>query len=272
VTACRAALGPYSRPLVILAPLIFVALFASLLPLQSPTAPDPTRQHQPPSVEHWFGTDAFGMDVFSRVLHGTRVDFLMTLSSVLLAIGIGVPVGAAAGYLGGVLENIVERLVEVIQAFPIMLFAMMVAVAFGKGVGTMIFVLAFYSAPFYAKLVRSTVKSLKDVEFIQAARCSGLGVRSIVFRHLIPNSMVVVISQFALSCAAAIRTVAGLSFLGLGVEVPTPEWGSMIQIGASYIVFGQWWPTVFPGLALFLSVWGLSGLGERLQERYMRGG
>ena len=254
--------------LIILVPFLIVAIIAPVLPLQDPLYPNPAVRNKPPSAEHFFGTDTFGMDVFSRVLHAARLDFLMALLCVVLAVSLGAPVGAAAAYFGGVLETITERLVEVVQSFPIMLFAMMIQIALGKNIVNLIVIIGLYIAPFYAKLVRSIVKPLRNVEYIQAARVTGQTPRQILFRHLLPNSLPAIISQFTLSAAVAIRTLSGLSFLGLGVETPTPEWGSMIQIGAGWMVFGKWWASAFPGLALFLTAWGLTQIGEELESMY----
>jgi peptide/nickel transport system permease protein len=132
----------------------------------------------------------------------------------------------------------------------------------------LIVVIGVYLAPFYVKLVRSVVKPLKDIEFIRAARVSGQTSTQILARHLIPNALPEVVSQFALSAAVAIRILSGLSFLGLGVETPTPEWGAMIQIGAGWMVFGKWWPSVFPGLALFLTVYALTQIGGELERMF----
>ncbi len=254
--------------LLILGPMILLAVLAPVLPLQDPVQPNPIIRNQAPSALHWFGTDTYGMDVFSRVINGAQLDFLMTLTCVVLAVGIGAPLGAAAGYFGGVLENVVERLVEISQSFPIMLFAMMVQIALGKNITNLIVIIAIYIAPFYAKLVRSIVKPLRDVEYVQAARVAGQSSLQILFRQLIPNAMPPIVSQFTLSAAVAIRTLSGLSFLGLGVQTPTPEWGSMIQVGAGWMVFGKWWPSLFPGLALFLVVWGLTQIGEEIENLY----
>lgn len=229
---------------------------------------NPAIRHQPPSLEHFFGTDAYGMDVFSRVLNAARLDFLMTVLCVLLAVSIGAPLGAAAGYFSGILETIIERLAEVVQSFPIMLFAMMVQIALGPSVANLVWIIAVYIAPFYAKLVRSIVKPLRDVDYIQAARVTGQTQLQILFRHIIPNALPAIVSQFTLSAAVSIRVLSGLSFLGLGVAMPTPEWGSMIQIGAGWMIFGKWWSSVFPGLALFLTIWGLTQISEEVESMY----
>lgn len=254
--------------LLILIPFIIIALLSPYLNLQDPVAANPAIRHQPPSSEHFFGTDAYGMDVFSRVLNAARLDFLMTVLCVLFALAVGAPLGAAGGYFGGALETIVERLAEIVQSFPIFLFAMMIQIALGSSVFNLIWVIGVYIAPFYAKLVRSIVKPLKDVDYIQAAKVTGQTPMQILFRHLLPNALPAIVSQFTLSAAVSIRLLSGLSFLGLGVPTPTPEWGSMIQIGAGWMVFGKWWPSVFPGLALFLTVWGLTQISEEIESMY----
>lgn len=254
--------------LTILVPFILIALLAPYLPLQDPVAANPAIRQQPPSLKHFFGTDVHGMDVFSRVLNATRLDFLMTVLSVLIAVGVGVPLGGAAGYFGGTLETIIERLAEVVQSFPIMLFAIMIQITFGSSVTNLVWVIGVYIAPFYAKLVRSIVKPLRDIDYIQAAKVTGQTSLQIIFRHLIPNALPAIVSQFTLSAAVSIRLLSGLSFLGLGVAIPTPEWGSMIQIGAGWMVFGKWWSSFFPGLALFLTVWGLTQISGEIESMF----
>ena len=254
--------------LTILVPFILIALLAPYLPLQDPVTANPAIRQQPPSLKHFFGTDIQGMDVFSRVLNATRLDFLMTVSSVLIAIGVGVPLGAAAGYFGGTLETIIERLAEVVQSFPIMLFAIMIQIALGSNITNLVWIIGIYIAPFYAKLVRSIVKSLRDIDYIQAAKVTGQTSIQIIFRHLIPNALPAIVSQFTLSAAVSIRLLSGLSFLGLGVAIPTPEWGSMIQTGAGWVVFGKWWSSFFPGLALFLTVWGLTQISGEIESMF----
>jgi len=254
--------------LLILIPFVIIAFLAPFLNLQDPVKANPAIRQQPPSSEHIFGTDAYGMDVFSRVLNAARLDFLMTILCVSFAVAVGAPLGAAAGYFGGALETIVERLAEIVQSFPVMLFAMMIQIALGSSITNLVWVISIYIAPFYAKLVRSIVKPLRDADYIQAARVTGQTPMQVLFRHLIPNALSAIISQFTLSAAVSIRLLSGLSFLGLGVAIPTPEWGSMIQIGAGWMVFGKWWPSVFPGLALFLTVWGLTQVSEEIESMY----
>jgi len=204
------------------------------------------------------------------VIHATRLDFGVALAAVLIGIAVGAPLGALAAYRGGLFENVVERTAESIQAFPMILFAMIASLLVGKGIWPLLFVLAFYNAPFYAKIVRSIVKPLCEEDFVAAAKCCGQKPISIVVRHLLPNAFAGILAQFPLSCASAVRAIATLSFVGLGVALPTPEWGAMIFAGANYIVFGEWWSSAFPGLALLLAVLALNNLGERLRKTLRR--
>jgi peptide/nickel transport system permease protein len=254
----------------ILLVLIALGLLAPYLPLQNPEKPNPMTTLQPPSSDHWFGTDRDGMDIFSRTIFAIRTDFALALSSVVIGIVIGVPLGAIAGYAGGFLDTIITRTTEVFQGFPQILFGMAVLAAAGNTLTNVVLIIAFYNVPVYSKMVRSVVVPLREVEFVQAAKVAGNRPVSIVFRHIIPNALVPVFSQLPLSCAYAVQMIAGLSFIGLGVEIPKPEWGSMIQLGANYIVFSKWWPSIFPGLALLGSVWVLNNISDLLKSLVTR--
>ena len=256
--------------LALLSLLIVLGLIAPLLPLQDPVDPNPLQRFAQPSREHWFGTDTNGMDVFSRTIHAIRVDFALALSSVLIGILVGVPVGALAGYFGGRFDTVVTRITEVFQGFPQILFGMAVLAAAGNTLVNLVLIIAFYNVPVYSKMVRSAAVPLREADFVLAARVFGNSPLSVVFRHVIPNTLVPVFSQLPLSCAYAVQMIAGLSFIGLGVSIPTPEWGSMIQLGANQLVFGKWWASVFPGLALFGSVWVLNNVSDLLGSLVVR--
>ena len=258
--------------LALLAGIIILGLIAPLLPLQDPVAPDPFRRLEAPSAEHIFGTDTNGMDVFSRTIHAIRTDFALGLSSVVIGVLIGAPLGAISGYMGGFIDESITRVTEVFQGFPQILFGMAVLAAAGNSMLNVVLIIAFYNIPVYSKMVRSVVLPLRDAEFIQAAKVSGNGNLSIIFRHVLPNAMAPVFSQLPLSVAYAVQMIAGLSFIGLGVEIPTPEWGSMIQVGANQIVFGKWWASIFPGTALFISVWILNNVSDILKSLVIRRG
>jgi peptide/nickel transport system permease protein len=249
---------------------LFAAILAPVIAPYDPIKPDPANKLKPPSAEHWFGTDPMGMDVFTRVLYATRTDFSIALAAVAVGVLAGVSLGAIAGYLGGALDEVLNRLVEVVQAFPLFLFALAIFAVLGSNTGNLIFIIAFVNAPVYLKLVRSLVLPLKQSDFVMAARCAGNSRMSIIFRYVLPNTLGPVFSQVSINCAYAIQIIAGVSFLGYGVPVPHPEWGSMINVGANHIVFGKWWPSIFPGAAVFLSVLALTQIGERISQHYSR--
>lgn len=247
-------------PGVALLVMVLLAVFGPLLAPYDPIRPDAMNVLQAPSAAHWFGTDHFGFDVYSRVLHATRVDLSLALIAVLIGGGIGSLLGALAALVGGWVETALLRLVEVVQSFPVFLFGIALFAAFGDSMRNLVIVIAAINVPLYLRQVRSVLLPLRGAEFILVARCSGLGTWTILWRHMLPNSRGQIVSLFALTCAYAIQIIAGLSFIGLGIEPPYPEWGSMINAGASYIVQGIWWPSVFPGLAIVASVYGLSGV------------
>ena len=261
--ARRVALSPEGLTLILL---IIIAILAPLLAPHNPTQSNPAAALLPPSAKHWFGTDSFGFDVFSRVLYATRIDLIIALGGVAIGIVIGVALGALAGYAGGYADGILMRLVEMFQSFPQLLFAMIIFAAIGNSTVNLVGIIALLNAVFYVRLVRSMALTLRDVEYVLAAKVAGLPTRAIVVRHVVPRVLGPVFGQFAVSAAFAIQLVAGLGFLGLGVRLPEPEWGSMIQIGAGYIIDGQWWPAVFPGLAIVVTTWALMGVGRRLRR------
>lgn len=246
-----------------------IILLAVLAPVFAPFGPtDIQNRLQEPSAEHWFGTDQNGMDIFSRILFGARVDLIVALSAASLAVLIGVPFGALAGYRRGWFDDILMRIVESIQSFPTLLLGLAVLAAVGSSLTNLVFVIAFVNIPVYIKLTRSAVLPLRDSDYVHAARCAGNSTFTIIRRHILPNIYGVIFSQFPVNCAWAIQILAALSFIGLGVKVPEPEWGAMIKVGADYIVFGGWWISVFPGLAIFATVLTLNRLGEHVRARW----
>ena len=254
----------------LLALIVAIGLIAPMLPLQDPLKPNPLTKLASPSWAHLFGTDHNGMDVFSRTLHAIRTDFALALSSVILGVIVGVPLGAVSGYFGGWTDAVVSRISEVIQGFPQILFGMAFIAATGNSLTNVVLIVAFYNVPVYAKMVRSVIVPLREIDYVQAARVAGNSPLRVVFRHVVPNALTPVFAQLPLSCAYAVQMIAGLSFIGLGVPIPTPEWGSMIQVGANYMVFGKWWLSLYPGLALFLSVWLLIASSAILQTLWTR--
>ena len=249
---------------------VLLAVFGPLIAPHDPLKPFSADRLQAPSWTHPFGTDPQGLDVFSRVIYATRTDLTVAVASVLIGVVIGTPLGALAGYLGGAVDGVLMRFSEISQAFPQILFALLVFAAAGNTITTMILLIGFFNVPVYVKMVRSVAQPLREADFVLAARLSGHSRVSVVLRHVMPNTLVPVLSQFAVSCGFAIQIVAGLSFIGLGVQVPKPEWGSMINVGAEQIVNGKWWPSVFPGLAALLAAVALMSLGNRLRRSLLR--
>jgi peptide/nickel transport system permease protein len=247
---------------------LLVAIFAPLIAPYDPVRADLAARLEPPSSAHLFGTDTNGMDVFSRVLYATRTDFTIATLGVAFGMLVGVPLGAASGYLGGIAGEGLSRLAEVVQSIPLFLFGLMVFAALGNSKPVLVGVIAAVNAPIFLKLTRSVVLPIRESDYVAAARCAGLPPLAIVGRHVLPNSLGPVCSQMSISCAYAIQIVAGLSFLGLGVRIPEPEWGSMIQQGASRVLYGEWWLSVFPGIAVLLAVIAFGGIGRQLSRWY----
>lgn len=244
---------------------MLVGFLAPVLPIQDPLATDMLNTDASPSKEHWFGTDRSGRDVLSRTLHGARVDFSIAISAAILGMTLGTVLGAIAGYFGGGIEMIIERFAEAVQGFPYILLALTVSLLIGRGVPALIFVIIVNRTAILAKIVRTETKSIKDAGFVRAAICSGRRPLMVVVRHVIPNVFPAILSQFPISCAASIRFIATLSFLGLGVAAPTPEWGSEIRAGSEGMIWGHWEAAGFPGFALLVTVICLTWLGEALE-------
>jgi peptide/nickel transport system permease protein len=246
--------------------LILLAVVAPLVAPFNPTEPDVTRALRPPSVTHPFGTDGLGMDVFSRVLTAARLDLYMAIASVALAIIAGVPIGAVSGFAGGVFDEVVMRLLDSVQSFPPYILAMAIVTAAGQDVHNIILVLAFVNFPIYSRLVRAQMLSIKETQYADAARTLGNPPWRMILKHLLPNCLGPVYVQGSINAGWALLLAAGLSFIGLGVRAPTPEWGLMVSMGSRHVVFGQWWVSFFPGLAIFLAILGFNLLGDGLQD------
>lgn len=245
---------------------LLIALFAPLLATHDPLEPNASAFLQPPSREHWFGTDNAGMDIYSRVVYATRIDLMIAFAGVLIAVLIGVTIGALTGYFGGIVDDVVMRLLDSQQAFPSYILAMAIVPVVGQKISNLIVVLAFVNYPIYARLVRAAMLQVRHTQYADAARCIGNPPLRIIFRHLLPNCLGSVYVQASLNAGWALLMAASLSFIGLGVRVPTPEWGLMVSMGARHIIFGEWWVSFFPGIAIFLAVLGFNLLGDGLQD------
>ncbi len=226
---------------------------------------------QPPSFHHLFGTDETGMDVLSRVIAATRLDVTIAVVAVLLSFVIGVPLGVLAGLYGekrgiaSIGSAIVMRIMDIIQSFPVFIFALALVSMSGTSAKNVILAVAFVNMPVFVRLLRAEALWMRERPFVDAARCAGNREIVLAFRHLLPNSLTAALTQASVVAGWAIILTAGLSFVGAGVPRPTPEWGLMISDGAKNMVTGQWWPALFPGLALALTVLGFAGLGNAIQ-------
>lgn len=219
----------------------------------------------PPSAEHWFGTDDVGRDVYTRVIFGARVTLLSTLMVLVLAAGVGTIVGAIAGFNGGWADTMVMRVTDMFLAFPSLILALAINAALGRGLTQAMIAVAISWWPSYARLVRGQVLATKQEEYVTAARVMGASPWSLISRHILLNSFPPILVRMTLDVGFIALTTAGLSFLGLGVEPPTPEWGRMVADGRSFLL-DQWWWTTFPGLALFLLVVGSNLTGDLVRE------
>ncbi len=245
---------------------VLIAIFAPVLATHDPVITNLDEQFQAPSSRHFFGTDEVGWDIYSRVIYATRVDFFIAIASVLMAIAIGVPLGGLTGYFSGRFDDILMRILDAFQAFPPLILAMAVVAALGRSIWLVIAVIAFINFPSYLRVVRAEMKSKKESFYAEAARSVGNPPHRLIFRHLIPNCLDPVLAQAPLNAGWAILVAASLSFIGLGVPIPTPEWGSMINDGVGGIVSGEWWISFFPGLTAMLAVLGFNLLSEGLRD------
>ena len=231
-----------------------------------PFLSDTARALQAPSRRHWFGTDQIGRDVLSRVLVATRLDFAIALSAVAISFGLGSLGGACAGFFGGWTDRIVTRVTDTIMAFPLFVLAMAIVAALGNTLGNIVIATAIINLPFYARMARAEANVRREAGFVEAARLAGNGGMRVLVRHVFPNCLPPMMVQASLNLGWAILNAAGLSFIGLGVRPPTPEWGIMVADGAGFIVSGEWWIALFPGLALMLAVFCFNLLGDGLRD------
>jgi peptide/nickel transport system permease protein len=250
--------------------LVLVAIFADVLAPHSPIASDQTRTFQRPSWDHPLGTDQLGRDMLSRIIHGTRISLAVGVSSVLLALVAGVPFGLIAGYYGGRIDTAVMRVMDLILAFPIYLLAIILMVIFTPTAGLIgtikvVGAIAIVRIPIYARLVRGSVLSVKEKEYIEACRALGVRDPSILVRHVLPNCLAPIIVTTTLGIATSIIVEATLSFLGLGTQPPTPSWGWDLKANVAFI-HDYPWLALFPGIAIFVTVLGFNLFGDGLRD------
>lgn len=251
--------------LAIVAGMVLIAMFAPMLATGDPIQMSMPNQFQPPSRTHLFGTDEFGRDVFSRTLFGARISLRVGLLATLLAIGVGTAIGLIAGYIGSWVDLGIQMVIDVMLAFPGLILALSVIAILGTGLQNVLIALSVGGIPFYARLVRGQVLSLREMEFVEAARVSGASTTRVLVRHLLPSTLSPLIVFGSLDLAGNILAAAGLSFLGLGAQPPTPEWGAMLASGREFLR-DEWWIATFPGIAIAITVLGFNLLGDGLRD------
>lgn len=248
-----------------------LALLAPWIAPYSPITADPSRFLEPPSWSHWLGTDAVGMDIFSRTIYAPRVDLTIALLGTLISASVGSMIGAVVGFYSqgygvrSALSYAVMRAADVLQAFPVFVFAIALVASLGQSLQTVVMAIAFVNIPIYLRLMRSQVLTIRNMRYVEAAQVAGLSDFYTITRHVIPNAMAPVLAQISVNIGWSILLTAALSFIGAGVRPPTPEWGSMIAMGFQNIVTGQWWPSLYPGLALSITVFGFALVGSSIE-------
>jgi peptide/nickel transport system permease protein len=246
-----------------------VALAAVAAPVimpYDPDAPDADHALEAPSHRHWLGTDLYGRDQLTRIVYAGRVDLLVALAATAIALSLGAVLGAVSGYRGGWLDQLLMRVIDTIQAFPSFILAMGIAAALGNSVTNIVIAIAITHVPIYGRLIRGEMLRIREMEYAEAARTVGNRQRRIIFHHLLPNCFPPVIVQATLAMGFAILTVAALSYIGLGIRPPTSEWGAMTAEGAGYIVSGEWWIFLFPGVAIMATVLSFNLVGDALRD------
>jgi len=243
---------------------LLLAIFAPLITPYDPITPT-AEFRSPPSPEHWFGTDPSGLDVFSRVISAPRVDLVVGVSGTLISMVIGITLGLIVGYFRGWYITLILRIADLLQAFPVFVLAMALVAIAGPSIRNVIIVIGILNVPVYIRLVRSEVINFRERTVTEAAICIGNSNARILRRYMFPNNIEAALVQASVNVGWAILLTASLSFIGAGVPVPTPEWGSMVAIGAKMMITGQWWASLFPGLAIGLCVFGFALVGDAVR-------
>lgn len=253
--------------MVILLLIIFVAVFADKLAPYDPYEQVYAEALQHPSSAHLFGTDEFGRDIFSRILYGARVSLLVGLVSVAIACVFGSILGATAGYYGGAYDATMMRCMDILLAIPSLLLNLAIVSALGKSTFNMMLAVGISNIPRYCRIMRASVLQIKNAEYVEAARTTGASSALIIMKHIIPNCLAPIIVQATLSVGSAIIACAGLSFLGVGIPAPIPEWGAMLSNGKDFLRHNTY-ITIFPGLAIMLTVLSLNLMGDGLRDAF----
>lgn len=250
---------------IVLAAIVVAAVAAPLVAPYDPLEQDLVARLSPPSAEHWLGTDTYGRDVLSRMLFGARISLFVSFVAVAVAMAVGAAVGIVAGFVGGMVDQVVTALLDAMLAFPTLLLGLMIAAMLGASLENLVIAIAVTEIAPFARIARGPTITLKRMEFVEAGRALGFGPARIMGVHILPNMISDVVVMGSLWMAAAIRTEAALSFIGLGVPAPAASWGGMIREGLDNIL-DAWWLSVFPSLAILLTVFALNLLGDALRD------
>jgi len=246
-------------------PIVCVSLFAPWLATQNPLKTDISQRLSPPSRAHLFGTDQLGRDIFSRVVYGSRISLQAGLTIVGIAMVIGILLGSIAGYFGGWIDEAITRVTDIFLSLPSLILALVVAAALGPSLTNNVIALSAVWWPWYTRLVRGQILSIKENPYVEAARAAGASNLRIIFSHVLPNCISPIVVLATLDMGFAILTSAGLSFIGLGAQPPTPEWGAMLSDARNYIR-ESWWYPVFPGLAVSITVLAFNLVGDGFRD------
>jgi glutathione transport system permease protein len=249
----------------LIALIVLAAIAAPWVAPYDPTTPDYQNVLSGPSFAHWAGTDSYGRDIFSRIVWGARISLTVSFLSVLLGAVVGISLGLASGFFGGWTDTLIMRLCDVMLAFPGILLAIAVVALLGPGVANVVYAVGTFSIPVYARIVRSNTLAVKNAMYVQAARSIGVRPLTLVLRHILPGTFAAIIVTTSMRIGTAILVAAGLSFLGLGAQPPSPEWGAMLADGRSYLGVADHL-TFFPGLAIFITAITFNILGDGLRD------
>jgi peptide/nickel transport system permease protein len=251
---------------VVVVVMVLVAMFADVIAPYNPVANAFDRLHEPPNRENWFGTDQFGRDVFSRIIYGARTALLVGFVSAFVGATLGLVLGVGSAYFGGRIDLVFQRIVDIFMAFPLIIMALAVITIFGTGAQNVIIAITIPFIPRCARVVRSSALAIRELPYIDAARANGFSHARIILRHMVPNVMAPFLIMITAFVGQAILLEASLSYLGLGVQEPTPAWGLMLQGGAEEYAESAPWIAIFPGIAISLAVFGFSLFGDAVRD------
>ena len=252
--------------LVIMVLFVLAALLADFIARYDPLSVDSLQRLAPPSAQHWLGTDSFGRDVWSRIIHGARISLAVGVGSTLLGSSIGVIVGLASGYLSGWVDLVFQRITDILQALPLLVLALVMTAALGPSLPNVIIAIAIPLIPTVARVIRANTLALRELPFIEAAKSVGMSETRIALRHVLPNTLAPLIVLMTAQLGSTILTEASLSFLGLGIPEPYPSWGRMLSESAAEYVRTAPWLVIFPGVAISLAVFGTNLFGDALRD------